>query len=71
VREISDYEIFNEEMFTFVKERYGVDQIVKRYYIKGNYVYSSSLETRFKMVPIHVVRSDVLRSGKHQPFESK
>jgi hypothetical protein len=31
-------------------------------------MYSTSLETRFKNVPVHVVRNDVLREGKHVPY---
>ena len=69
MRENADYEIFSEEMFNFVKTKYGVDKIIKRYYQKGSYMYSTSLETRFKNVPVHVVRNDVIREGKHAPYQ--
>ena len=71
MRELSDYEIFSEAMFAFVNNWYGVDQVIKRYYIKGNYTYSSTLECRFKVVPVFLVRSDVLRAGKQPAFEAK
>ena len=58
-------------MFAFVRERYGTDQIVKRYFIKGDYMFSTQLETRFKMVPVHVVRADELKVGKHKGFNDK
>lgn len=35
VRERMHFEFFNEEMWKFVNERYGCDQVIKRYYINN------------------------------------
>ena len=63
LREIADYEVYSEEMFTFVNEKYGIDLAIKRYYRKGAYMYSTSLETKFKQVPVLIIRCDELKAG--------
>jgi hypothetical protein len=62
---MADYEIYSEEMFQYVNERYGCDMAVKRYYRKGAYMYSTQLDTKFKLIPVLVMRSDELRSGSY------
>ena len=51
VRENSDYQFITEELWTFLKDRYGVDQEIKRFYSKSNtkFVFSTltSVESRF------------------------
>ena len=67
-REGCEYEFITEELWTFLKQRYGVDQEIKRFYTKntGKYVYSSSttVESRFNIVPIVLVRGEDLLQGK-------
>jgi hypothetical protein len=35
VRETADYELFGQELWSFVNEKYGSDRAVKRFYTKG------------------------------------
>ena len=74
-REGSEYEFITEELWAFLKERYGVDQEIKRFYTKntGKYVFSSSttVESRFNIVPIILVKGEDLLEGKVDKIDLK
>ena len=67
VRENADYQFITEELWTFLKSRYDVDQEIKRFYTKANnkFVYSTmtSVESRFQVIPIMLVKAEDLLSG--------
>ena len=64
VRERQNYDFINEELWEFLKERYGANHTVKRYYVgKGSYYSLCEVEARFKMIPVWIVRADDLYQG--------
>lgn len=76
VREGSDYEFITEELWVFLKQRYGVDQEIKRFYTKssGKYIMLSSsttVESRFSVVPIFLVKGEDLLEGKVTTIDLK
>ena len=59
VRERMDYEVLNEELWEFLSSRYTTNHTIKRYYVsKGSFYSLCEVETRFKMVPVIIVRAD-------------
>lgn len=66
--EKSHYEFINEDLWKWLKKHYGCDFEVKRQYTKANskYMYSTmtSVEARFKIVPIMFVKGEDILSGK-------
>ena len=64
VRERVDFEFINEEMWTFLKEKYGCDTPIKRYYVSKGAIYSiNEIDCRYKLIPILIVRADELYTG--------
>ena len=70
VREKKDYEFITEQLWCWLKEHYEADHEVKRLYVKQNtkFIYSSmtSVESRFKLVPVMLVKGEDIISGKVQ-----
>ena len=68
VREKFDYEFITEELWKYLKDRYDVDHEIKRFYTKQNskYMFSTmtSVESRFKTVPVMFVKGEDLLQGK-------
>ncbi len=61
VRERINYEVINEELWDFLSTRYKANHTIKRYYVsKGSFYSLCEVETRFKMVPVIIVRADDL-----------
>ena len=64
-REKMHYEFISEEVWEFLKSRYGCDHEIKRYYAKGSGYYSlASVEARFKIVPVFICKSSDLFQDK-------
>ena len=68
VRETIDYETFSEAMWNHVVQRFGSDKEIKRFYTKGQMMYSTSVETRFKDVMCLLARADEVKDGKHPGY---
>ena len=65
MRERSNYEFLSEELWNFVKTRYGCDHEIKIYYHKqGSYYSLTEVESRYKEVPVCIVRAEDLYAGK-------
>lgn len=69
VRETIDYELFGEAMWKHCVQRFGVDREIKRFYQKGQMMYSTSVETRFKDVTCLLARSDEVQAGTHEGYK--
>ena len=65
MRERSNYEFWSEELWNFIKSRYGCDHEIKRFYHKQGAYYSlTEVEARYKEVPVYIVRAEDLYAGK-------
>ena len=65
MRERTNYEFWSEELWNFVKDRYGCDHEIKRFYHKqGTYYALTEVEARYKEVPVCIVRAEDLYAGK-------
>ena len=63
-RERLHFEFVNEEIWLFLKEKYGCDQTIKRWYTaRGTYTSLCEVDARFKLVPVFVVRADDMYRG--------
>lgn len=58
--ENTDYEIIGADTWEFLKDKYGCDLEVRRYYQKGQWSYYSKLEVSMKRVPLCLVFTDQL-----------
>ena len=66
VRERINFEFLNEEIWLFLKEKYGCDQAIKRWYAaRGTYTSLCEIDTRFKLIPVFFVRADDLYRGAY------
>ena len=66
VRERINFEFVNEEIFLFLKEKYGCDQPIKRYYAaRGTYTSLCEVDARFKSIPVFFARADDLYRGTY------
>ena len=65
VRERTDFEFINEEMWTFLKEKYGCDTAIKRYYASKGAIYSiCEIDSRYRLIPVFIVRADDLYADR-------
>ena len=62
VRERIDFEFINEELWQFLKSRYGCDYVIKRYYMQKGYL--SEIDARMQLIPTFMVRSEDLYAGQ-------
>ena len=56
------FEFINEEMWQFLKTRYGCDYVIKRYYMQKGYL--SEIDSRMQLIPTFIVRSEDLYAGR-------
>ena len=61
-REKQHFEFINEEMWQFLKSKYGCDHVIKRYYISQGYL--SKIDARMQLIPTFIVRADDLYAGR-------
>jgi hypothetical protein len=60
-REKMHFEFISEPLWLFLKDKYGCDQEVKRFYTKGSGYYSlTQVEGRFKLIPVFIISSEEL-----------
>ena len=66
VRERINFEFVNEEIWLFLKDKYGCDQSIKRWYAaRGTYTSLCEVDARFKLIPVFFVRADDLYRGAY------
>lgn len=67
-RERTDFEFVNEEIWQFLKEKYGCDSTIKRWYAaRGSYTSLIEVDARFKLIPVFFARADELYKGLYTP----
>ena len=66
MREKTNYEFWSEELWNYVKSRYGCDHEIKRFYHKqGSYYSLTEVEARYKEIPVFIVRTEDLYGSKY------
>ena len=75
-RETFHYEFITEALWKWLKERYGCDHEVKRFYNKqpsryAIYSIQTQVESRFKLVPVMFLKGEDLLAGKCAAMDAK